>query len=293
MENEISKIACPACANISAQHQFDKGGFAFARCTECQTLFIENPPEDTSALYDEGYFFGGGSEGGYGSYDREKEAMKETFLQSLDLIETKVPNGRLFDVGAATGYFLALAQDRGWKVGGIDVSLAAAKEAKKKGIEVHAGTFDTIAIDESSQDAVTMFDVIEHVSDPGKLLNQVHQIIKAGGVVMGSTPDGGSVVAKLSGKNWHAIVPPEHLVWLNDKSLRLLFQREGYEMLWTGRITKRFTPPYILQTASRWLGLRFLNSLATFIQKTPLSRLHIPLDLRDNIFFLARKTNLL
>ena len=223
------------------------------------------------------------------SYDAEKDAMRSTFERALTIIEKHQKKGELFDIGAATGYFLDVARTRGWKVRGIDISAAAAAEALKKGIEVKAGTLGTVSYSPDSFDAVTMFDVIEHVADPSQMLKQTSEILKAGGVVFGSTPDSLSVNARISGKGWHMLFPPEHLVLMNAKSLRILFEREGYEVLWMGRLTKWFTPQYILQTASRWLGWKFLGSLAAVVQKTPLSRLPIPLDLRDNLFFLARK----
>lgn len=293
METAIQEeMTCPVCTG-SARHLYTKDMFAVARCVTCQTLFIENPPHDTSALYDKSYFFGDESGGGYGSYDDEKEAMRATFERCLDIISNYQSGGALYDVGAATGYFLALARSRGFRVSGIDISSAAALEAKKKGIDVEVGTLETTVRPPTTFDVVTMFDVLEHVPHPDALVRKVAGMLVPGGILMGSTPDSGSVNARLMGRNWHLLFPPEHLVLLNDKSLRLLLDRQGFEVIWTGRITKRFSLPYIFQTAARWLSIPFLNRVGLSLRTTKLSRFAIPLDLRDNVFFLARKKRMI
>lgn len=284
-------MMCPVCAG-SARHLYTKDGFAVARCVTCQTLFIEDPPHDTSALYDELYFFGDESAVGYGSYDDEKEAMRATFERCLDLISNYQSSGALYDVGAATGYFLALARSRGFRVSGIDVSAVAAHEAQKKGIEVATGTLESTPHNSTSFDVVTLFDVLEHVSQPSALIEKIADMLAPGGILMGCTPDSMSTAARIMGKHWHLLVPPEHLVLLNDRSLRLLLSKHGFETLWTGRLTKRFSLPYILQTASRWLRIPLLSRAGSALRSTMFGRFAIPLDLRDNVFFLARKKTL-
>lgn len=281
-------MSCPICSS-PAEHLYKKESFDVARCRECKTIFIENPPPDTSSVYDESYFFGGENGGGYGSYDEEKETMRATFEKCLDLILEYQAGGALFDVGAATGYFLALAKSRGFSVSGIDISSVAAREAQKKGIEVKVGTLESVEHTPASYDVVTLFDVLEHVVHPDSLVRSAAEMLKQGGILMGCTPDSMSVNARLMGRHWHMLYPPEHLVLLNDKSLRLLLAQQGFQTLWTGRITKRFSLPYIFQTAARWLGIPLLSRMGFALRGTWLGRIAVPLDLRDNIFFLARK----
>lgn len=280
---------CPVCGAASPL-AYRKGRFLIHRCGSCRTLFVGNPPEDTSAIYTDEYFFGGGTEGGYVDYDREKDAMRRTLIESLERIEAVKPlRGRLLDVGAATGYFLALAQERGWEVRGVELSPQAAAKARERGIEVAVGTLSQAPFDKGSFDAVTAFDVIEHVADPGALAREIAAMLGPGGALFGSTPDSLSLNARISGKGWHMLFPPEHLTLMNERSLRLLLEKAGFRVLWMGKLTKRFTPQYILSTASRWLKLPLLGRLSARIERTPLSKLAIPLDLRDNLFFLAIK----
>ena len=82
---------------------------------------------------------------GYVDYDTDKEPMIPAFNRYLDMclewskmVFDHVPK-KLFDVGAATGFFLHIAQARGFEVSGVEMSAFAVGLAKKKGIDVLVG----------------------------------------------------------------------------------------------------------------------------------------------------------
>lgn len=64
----------------------------------------------------------------------------EEFLDCLSDLEKIVTGRMIFDVGAATGYFLDLAKERGWKTAGSEISTFAAKEAANKGHKIYQGS---------------------------------------------------------------------------------------------------------------------------------------------------------
>jgi len=251
--------------------------------------YVRNPPSSTEGIYTEDYFFGGNAHGGYVDYDREKEVMRGTLQRYLEVIEAYVPPGRFLDVGAATGYFLGLARERGWTVSGVEMSAAAAHHGTQKGISMHVGTLETSPFGAGSFDAISMIDVLEHTSDPHSLLKKAHEVLRSGGILLINTPDAGSLFARLMGKRWHLICPPEHLVYFNRKNLAHLLCLEGYEVLSVGSIGKRFTLQYIMNTAARWLSSSILRSLARRIEKTRIGACAIPLNLGDNMLLVAKK----
>lgn len=283
----VSILGCPVCDG-ETRHAFSKGTYDLGRCTSCRSLVVHNPPADTGALYDDSYFNGGTTGHGYGSYDREKEVTRETLEHCLDRIADYAPRGSLYDVGAATGYFLTCARERGYVVSGVDISAAAAREAANKGVTVHVGT-TVPSIPDHSHDVITAFDVLEHVPDPKVILTEIDRLLKTEGVFMASTPNATSALARLLGKYWTLIVPPEHLVLMSEKGMRMLLSRYGYEVQWVGTIGKRFTLPYILQIASLWLQLPFLARVGEWLRPRVLGRIAIPLNLGDTLFFLAIK----
>lgn len=285
----VSVNACPICAG-EARRAFSKGVYDIARCDRCRTLFVIDPPANTEALYNDSYFGGGEQGHGYGSYDEVKEATRDTLELCLDRIAEHAPKGAFYDIGAATGYFLACARGRGYSVSGVDISASAAREAAKKGITVHVGAVIP-AVAEGSQDVVTAFDVLEHVPNPAEVVREVLRVLRAGGVFMGSTPNSTSRFARIMGKFWTLLVPPEHLVLMSERGLRELLEKHGYTVVWMEALGKRFTIPYIFQIAGVWLNVRFLSRIAEWLRRTPLGRVAIPLNFYDNLFFLAIKND--
>jgi hypothetical protein len=117
----------------------------------------------------------------------------------------------------------------------------------------------------------------------------VVQLLKAGGVVLLNTPDCGSWYARIMGRRWHAYNPPEHLTIFDRRSLALLVERAGCEVVWSGKVKKSFRLSYILHTLSHWTRLRFFSRIAAVIEQRSGLNWAIPLNLRDNIVLVARK----
>ena len=72
-----------------------------------------------------------------------------------------------------------------------------------------------------------MFDTIEHIWNPREVITRLLDNIKPNGYLILSTPDAGSLTAKLLGKRWAFMTPPEHLSFSPDERYRqcLLKQR--------------------------------------------------------------------
>ena len=141
-----------------------KNGHTLYTCSKCDFTFVY-PVPDAAEVYNEGYFTGESECTGYANYDVDKEPMVPTFKEYLKRIKALAPGKRLLDVGAATGFFLEIARNEGYEVRGVEISAYASVCAREKGIDVTAGTLKDIP-SSASFDVITMFDVIEHVSNP-------------------------------------------------------------------------------------------------------------------------------
>lgn len=116
---------------------------------------------------------------------RNGEALKR-LRDSLRRVESPT----LFDIGAGSGEFLALAREEGFDVAGNEISAPAIEACRKRhGIELVLGD-DLEAIAETSPkyDAVTMWCVIAHVDDPRQLLQGIRKLLRSGGVLFLTTP---------------------------------------------------------------------------------------------------------
>lgn len=288
-DSNTAKIGCLLCRAPEARFSFSKHGYSFYRCSECDFLFVHPMPDDTSSIYDASYFGGARHGFGYVNYDEDKIAMRPFFDAVLDAIEKEKPSrGSLLDVGAATGFFLRISANRGWTASGLEISPYAVKRANDGGLAVIQGSLETAPWQGPMFDVITMLDVIEHVVDPRAFLDRASSLLKPGGVIAINTPDAGSVWANVFGKHWHAIAPPEHLGYFNRVNLKKFLRDVGFETIHEARLGKHFTPSYVVSMAGRWVGSRALLKLTAWLESSVMNRLYLPINIRDNMFILAR-----
>jgi SAM-dependent methyltransferase len=108
----------------------------------------------------------------------------------LDLLRRWVPpGGRVLDVGCGTGYFLGAAQED-WEVWGLDPAPEAVAFCHSRGLlRVSQGTSDDLkSADLPAVDAVTFFDVLEHLDDDKAALEAAGARLKPGGLVLATVP---------------------------------------------------------------------------------------------------------
>ena len=89
-----------------------------------------------------------------------------TCWRQLKRLRRYVASGRLLGVGCATKFFLDEACALGWNVEGVDISAFGVEYARKRfSLEVNHGELTDLSLLEGSMDQVTMWNVIEYVSD--------------------------------------------------------------------------------------------------------------------------------
>lgn len=282
-------VVCHVCGDSAIVSWGNKKGFDHDICGTCKVVFLNPLPGAVDHIYGDSYFVG--SEGGYGysNYDADKEAMREVFVDYLKRLENLTPGRTIFDVGAATGYFLERARERGWQGGGVEISKFATERARDKGLDVTHGVLNDVAKDKQYH-VVTMWDVLEHVPDPHSDIQKVHSLLEPSGIVAINTPDSGSLYARLMGKKWHLIVPPEHIFLHSKKSIVKLLEKNGFEVLLYTKIGKKFSLSYIANILNHWLGWRIFKHTLNFLGRhQKLASLSFPINFRDNMFVIARK----
>jgi len=287
MENKNEKIKCWACLSNKIGFFTGKEGFNIYRCHNCELLFLW-PVPDSRSIYNQDYFMGADMGYGFIDYDEDKKAMIPTFNKYLDLIEKATGRkGRLLDVGAATGFFMQLAEKRGWRTSGVEISEYAAKIGQGRGLDIKNGILEDAEFSVDTFDVITMWDVVEHFTDPALTLKKARKLLAPGGVLAINTPDGGSLWAGLMKSWWHALIPPEHINIFNKKSLELILSQNGFRLIIIAKIGKSFSLPYVLKITHKWLGIKLIDKFADICDTEFLRRFSIPINLRDNIFIIA------
>lgn len=283
-------VECHICNTQTANYWFTKNDCDIHKCSLCKLIFVSPHPDTTSNLYTKDYFCGANNAFGYVNYDEDKNMDSATFTKYIRRIEGIMPNkGRLLDIGAATGVFMKTANDLGWKTTGVEISEFAAETARNKGLDVHTGTLDTVAFPPASFDVITLWDVFEHLPNPGKILDSVNLLLAPNGILVLNLPDAGSAYARVTGKRWPLIIPPEHLYLFGEKNLIKILEKHAFTMLLTDKIGKSYTPAYIFQILYTVQRKNIWKTISNWIRKTPINRLSIPIHLRDNLFLIAKK----
>ena len=282
---------CPICQSQKIKYYHQKDGYKIYSCQNCDLLFVWPMPNNLKETYQENYFENTDPDNnlGYIDYEKRQKLMSNIFTKYLIIIN-KLSNGhKLFDIGAASGHFLKIAKKYHWQTLGIDISEYAESQALKNGESVLAGDFITTNITEKF-DVITMWDVIEHVDSPTNYIKKINQLLNSNGLIALTTVDKSSVWAKITGRFWHLIIPPEHLFYFSKKSLTKLLEKNGFEILTTKKIGRRSYLPQILKTLYRWQGLKIWHQLYQYTSKNDfLKNIVIPFNIRDNIFLIAQK----
>src|SRR4051794_19213865 len=125
-------VRCWACGGATGPALYLEP-LPFVECFDCGLAFrarVES--DDVREIYED--------PSGYEA-ERAEQQMGEGFEERrrdarvrLQYLEDFVPNGRgkLFDIGAAGGAFLAEARERGWDVAGVEPMPGAAEHARRE-----------------------------------------------------------------------------------------------------------------------------------------------------------------
>jgi len=126
--------------------------------------------------------------------ETQLQANLNKFKNQADILAKHLPlrNAKILDIGCGGGLFLSLLQQKGAQVTGIELSDSRAHYAKTKhGLQIdkHPIESDTWQNGYAQYfDAVTLWDVIEHVNYPFQTLQSAANVLKAGGFLFIDTP---------------------------------------------------------------------------------------------------------
>lgn len=253
------------------------------RCRNCGLVYA-NPRLAASAI-DENY-----SVIKDPLYIEEREGRVLTFRRNLQplehLVRTPLPR-RLLDVGCHVGVMLEIAQERGWEAVGVEPSAWAAEHARGLGLNVINATLANAQLSPNSFDAVTLWDVVEHLTDPTADLRQVHRVLKPGGVTAIHTIDIESLLARVLGSRWPWLMEM-HLYYFSPRTLgRMLTQLDFRveKVIYQGRYLRLGYLLTRIEPYSRTLA-RALDQMAERMQ---LKAAAVPVNFGDLFTLFARK----
>lgn len=267
---------CNIC-EAQTKLKFVAKGFDFLECENCAFVQVDFDPskEQLDEIYSDNYF-------GHAKY-KDLSTLNKENKRRLDIVKRFVKNkeSKVLDAGCASGEFLVYAEGQ-YNFWGIDISEFAIAEAKRRvpsmANQLSFGLIEDQNYEKEFFDSIIMWDVIEHIKDPLTTCKSLLKFIKPNGYLMVSTPNIGANFAKICGRYWPFVTPPEHLSFFNKKSMIQLFEKElgttieyrtskgkwvniGFLFYKLKRIFPKLVPVFVL----KFFGLPILEKLSLYI----------------------------
>lgn len=178
---KLEEVNCPLCGSNECKRKAAirlspvRVRSFLVQCNQCGLSYVSPRPaqEVEKEFYQQEH------------YELEDEAAWRDhrlpiFEKALQEIERKT-NGRiLLDIGCGGGFFLELAEKRGWKAKGIEISEGAFARARKLGLNVVQGEISEFA-DSERFNAITLWNVLDQVMNPKEQLQKIYSLLEPGG----------------------------------------------------------------------------------------------------------------
>lgn len=285
MERPTIPALCSLCGGrATLKFKYMVNGCTVLRCSACGVGCAQPLVEFDPATYYTASYFNGGHADGYSSYVENAAVRRREFAMTLDYLCTLVPpGGRLLEVGCAYGYFLEQAQRR-FECYGIELAADAVKACHERGLSsVRHGAVSAALLREIGPvDVVVLLDVIEHLEDPLTVVVELASRLRPGGVILITTGDFSSPFARLTGKRWRLLTPPQHLWFFSPSSMASMASTAGLSVAAIDHPAKFAPLSMALRKVGKLVGLDFNAEGA-------LSRIGIPINLGDAMRVALRK----
>ncbi len=232
---QLERVNCLLCRADDPRSLFEAqdinllrpGTFGVVQCRRCGLVYTNPRPtrDAMSAFYPDEYWAGPPLGDAQPYLDRATRIALEQLGQAQ-------PGQTVLDVGCGVGTVLRVLSRQGWGVCGVDVSQHACELAREfAGTDVFCGTLEDANFAEENFDAVTLFDVAEHLPDPVATLRHIRRLLRPGGRVFIKVPNMAALQARLLRRWWYWLDVPRHLVHFSPRTLARALQAAGFEDL--------------------------------------------------------------
>ena len=194
-------------------------------------MLITNPQPNLDKLpsYYESVNYISHTDGNTSLFEKMYQFVKSIALKNkLKLINSQSQKGKILDIGAGVGDFLAVAKNDGWQTTGIEPSEKAKNIAIKKGVSFVENLSE---LENNSFDIITMWHVLEHVPNLENQIKDLKRLIKNDGTIIIAVPNFNSFDANYYGKFWAAFDVPIHFWHFSKTAIKKLFAVEDLHLV--------------------------------------------------------------
>ncbi|HVP37001.1 MAG TPA: class I SAM-dependent methyltransferase [Terriglobales bacterium] len=265
-KTELEYTKCDFCGEnnpelfLEAESDATKERFKIVKCNNCGLIYL-NPrpvkeiigryyPVDSYYSYQDftvkklnyrGRLKQSAVEGYYNSKNIFKKILSDLLVRNFLILPPKEKKGRLLDIGCGSGEFLNQMKNFGWEVYGVEINQESADIGNKRGLNIFCGELGGADFPENFFDVVVLSQILEHVYSPGSYLEEIHRLLKEGGILIVGVPNIGCLEIQIFGRNCHALDVPRHLHFFGIASLKNYLEKYGFEI--DKILSKKFNLP--------------------------------------------------
>lgn len=212
---------CPVCAEANLGLVRSFGQYSLWQCAACGVQHW-NP-----LVHPEASYYETEAMGLYAEKHRGESGFENRFALFLDEFGD-VRGKRVLDVGCSDGWLLSRLAVQGNEVCGIDIDARALQVARERGVSnLHRASVEEFVVTATREDLrfdlITMFDVLEHTTDPVRVVRDLSMLLAPGGRLIGTVPHRRRLFANLVVSDF----PPHHFFRFDAPSLRACISQGG------------------------------------------------------------------
>ncbi len=214
----LNPVTAPALSGTDLLFESTSKTFTLHSCEACRCLFLYPMPDNAeiARFYPADYWW---------------NARKSGTLKKLESIYRK----------------FALRDHI--HVTGVDFSAEAAKIAKiENAVDVAVGSLEDVQFPDQAFDIVTLFHVMEHVSNPRAVLAEVARVLRPAGAAILQVPNIESWQFKIFGARWYGLDIPRHVIDYSRNSILKLLADSGFAVTRIRHFNLRDNAPALISS---------------------------------------------
>lgn len=218
---------CPVCGGTDHRYLWKNEWFILFGCRNCGSNYqrrIRKVPKK----YDADYFKVNHKKAYGKTYREDEKNIREFSRRRLKIIRKLSGSARtLLDIGSALGTFCDEANRSGYNAKGVEISAYARAYSKE---QYAIKTFRTVSDVHEKFDCVTLWFTLEHAEDPSGWIDQARGLLRKGGVLALSVPNGGGAFARFNRKAYFKARPQEHYFEPSIGGMKEFLARHGFRI---------------------------------------------------------------
>ena len=203
------------------------------KCAGCSLVycFPRNLEESMLDVYENNYWQDYQTQVGEKKIKDRISDFEAVSNERMSYIEKFKTRGKFLDVGCCMGFLVNEADNRGFDAYGIDLNAEDINKGKER-YDINLKKDFLEKFQQYDFDVITSFNVLEHVSDPIKMLLEKKKRLKGDGIIVVGTHDIECKNHQKEKQNWKHIIPNEHLYFFSISTLKKLGEKAGLKMIY-------------------------------------------------------------